>query len=140
MPAKTAIKTTAKICPASFFTGSIIRISSLIPTKNTINNPAKMYFSSNLKYVPAKITVESTSPTKTAIPPRVGMELKCDVLLLGVAQRSFNLEIFTIDGTVIQVMENAIKNPRRISVQLGIKMEKTVAGKYTIRGFSWLSD
>jgi len=117
MPAKTAIKTTAKICPASFFTGSIISISSLIPTKNTINNPAKMYFSSNLKYVPAKITVESTSPTKTAIPPRVGVELKCDVRPLGVAQRSFNLEIFTTDGIVIQVMPNANKNPIMINTQ-----------------------
>ena len=132
MPAKTAIKTIAKICPASFFTGSIIRISSLIPIANTINNPAKMYFSSNLKYGPAKITVESTSPTKTAIPPRVGMELKCDVLLLGAAQRFFNLEILITDGIVNQVMPNAIKNPRRISVQLGIKMEKTDEGKYTI--------
>jgi hypothetical protein len=76
-----------------------------------------MYFSSNLKYVPAKITVESTSPTKIAIPPRVGVELKCDVLLLGVAQRSFNLEIFTTDGMTNQVTPNAIKNPSRISSQ-----------------------
>jgi hypothetical protein len=38
-------------------------------------------------------------------------------------QRSFNLEIFTTDGMVTQVMPNAIKNPRRISVQLGINIE-----------------
>jgi hypothetical protein len=40
-------------------------------------------------------------------------------------QRPFNLAIFTIDGTVNHVMPNAIKNPRRISVQLGINIEVT---------------
>ena len=107
--------------------------------KKTMITPEIIYLSSNLKYVPAKITVDNTSAINTAIPPRFGVALICDVLPLGTLQRPFNLAIFTIDGTVSHVMPNAIKNPRRISVQLGIKMEETVEGKYTIRGFSLLS-
>ena len=125
----------AKICPASFFKGSIIRISSFIPMKETMINPLIMYFSSNLKYVPAKITVEITSPKNTAIPPSVGIVPVCDVRPLGVSQRSFNLEIFTIDGIVNQVMPNAIKNPRMISIHIGIDIEEMLTGKVKIQVF-----
>jgi hypothetical protein len=133
MSAKTAIKITAKTCPAIFFRGSIIRISSLIPTKKTMINPEIKYFNSNLKYAPAKITVDNTSPMNTAIPPRFGMALKCDVLPLGVEQRFFNLDIFTIDGMINQVRQNAIKNPRKISIQSGINIEEMFTGKFTIK-------
>ena len=117
MFAKTATIIIAKICPASFFRGSIIRISSLIPTKKTTINPEIMYLSSNLKYVPAKITVDNTSATNTAIPPSVGVALKCDVRPLGLSVRFFNLEIFTTDGMINQVRQNAIKDPMMINTQ-----------------------
>ena len=97
--------------------GAIISISSLIPTKKTMINPEIMYFSSNLKYVPAKITVDRISAINIAIPPRFGVDPKCDVRTLGVSQRFFNLEIFTIDGTVNQVRPNANKNPIMINTQ-----------------------
>ena len=103
--------------------GAIISISSLIPTKKTMINPEIMYFSSNLKYVPAKITVDKISATNTAIPPRFGVEPVCDVRPLGVSQRFFNLDIFTTDGMINQVRTNAIENTRMISTQLGINIE-----------------
>ena len=117
MSAKTATIIIAKICHDSFFRGSIIRISSLIPMKKTTINQEIMYLSSNLKYVPAKITVDSTSATNIAIQPSVGVALKCDVRPLGVSVRFFNNEIFTIDGTVNQVRQKAIEKPRMISTQ-----------------------
>jgi hypothetical protein len=79
-------------------------------------NPEIMYFSSNKKYVPAKITVDKTTPTKTAIPPSVGVAMICEVRPFGVSQRFFNLEIFITDGIVNQVMPNAIKNPMIIII------------------------
>ena len=97
--------------------GAIIIISSLIPTKKTMINPEIMYLSSNLKYVPAKITVDRISATNTAIPPRFGVEPLCDVRPLGVSQRFFNLEIFTTDGMINQVRQKAIEKPRMISTQ-----------------------
>lgn len=99
-------------------------------------NPEIKYFSSNLKYVPEKITVDNTSATNTAIPPRFGMELVCDVRPLGVSVRFFNLEIFTTDGMIKQVRPNAIKNPSTISIQSGINKEEMFSGKFTIKGFS----
>jgi hypothetical protein len=95
-------------------------------------NPEIIYLSSNLKYVPAKITVDNTSAIKIAIPPSVGVALKCDVRTLGLSQRFFNLEIFTIDGTVNHVMTNAIKNPSTISKQSGIKIEYMLTAKFTL--------
>lgn len=117
MSAKTVIKLVANICPASFFIGAIISISSLIPTKNIMINPEIIYLSSNLKYVPAKITVDNTSAIKIAIPPSVGVALKCDVRPLGLSQRFFNLEIITTDGMINQVRQKAIEKPRMISTQ-----------------------
>jgi hypothetical protein len=129
MSAKTAIKPAAKICPASFLMGSIISISSLIPMKKTMINPEIMYISSNLKYAPAKITVDSISPINTAIPPRVGVVMECDVRPLGLSQRFFDLEICTIDGMINQVIPNAIKNPRMISIQRGKDIDEMLKGK-----------
>lgn len=111
-----------------------------MPTKNTTIKPEIMYLSSNIKYVPAKITVVSTIAINTAIPPRFGMELVCDVRPLGVSVRFFDLEIFTIDGMINQVRQNAIKNPSIIIIQWGINTEGMLTGKFTIRGFSCLSD
>ena len=79
-----------------------------------------MYFSSKTKYVPAKTTVDTTSPINTATPPSVGVVQVCDVRLFGLEQRPFNFEIFTIDGMTIQVMPNAVKKPRMIKIQSGI--------------------
>jgi hypothetical protein len=93
----------------------MIRISSLIPTKKTIINPEIMYLSSNLKYAPAKITVDRTSAIKIATPPNVGVALICDVRPLGLSQRFFNLDILTTDGMISQVRTNAIENPMKIS-------------------------
>ena len=135
MSAITEIITIAKICPASFFKGSISRISSLIPMKNTMINPEIMYCSSNLKYAPAKITVDIISPIKTATPPSVGMVPACDDRQLGVSQRHFNREIFTIDGIVNHVMPNAIINPSMVSIQIGIERDEMLKGKATIPGF-----
>ena len=118
MSASTAIIAAVIICPTSFFHGSTIRMSSLIPMKKTMINPHIMYSSSNLMYIPAKITVDITNPANTDIPPRFGTIFLCDVRPLLAAQRFFNLEVCTIDGIVYQVMPNAIKNPRMITIQL----------------------
>ena len=85
--------------------------------KKTTINPEIMYLSSNLKYVPAKITVDSISATNTAIPPSVGVALTCDVRPLGVSVRFFNREMCTTDGMINQVKQNAIKNPIMINTQ-----------------------
>lgn len=60
-----------------------------------------------------------TNPVKTAIPPNVGVTLLCDVLPLGLEQRFFSIVILTIDGIVINVMTNAIKNPEIINSHKG---------------------
>ena len=132
MSAKTEIRIIANTCPASFFRGSIIRISSLIPTKKTISIPEIIYFSSYLKNVPARITVDNKSPMNTAIPPSVGIDPVCDVRPFGTTQRFFNFDIFTIDGMVNQVMPNAVKNPRLTNIQAGTAKTDMLKGKFTI--------
>ena len=91
-------------------------------------NPTIMYCSSNLKYVPAKITADITNQANTDIPPRFGTIFLCDVRPLLAAQRFFNLEVCTIDGIVYQVMPNAIKNPRMIIIQLGKNILEKLTG------------
>jgi hypothetical protein len=103
--------------------------------KKTMINPHTMYSSSNLKYVPAKIIVDITNPANTDIPPRFGTIFLCDVRPLLVAQRFFNLETFTIDGIVNQVIPNAIKNPRMISTPKGIDIVEMLKGKVKIQVF-----
>jgi len=95
-------------------------------------NAETMYFSSNLKYVPAKNTVDNTIAINTAIPPSTGVELVCDVRPLGWAQRLFNLETVTIDGMVSHVIANAITNPGMISIHGGIDIEDMLKGKVKI--------
>jgi hypothetical protein len=102
-------------------------------------NPLIMYGSSILKDVPAKITVDNTNPANTDIPPRFGMIFLCDVRPLIVAQRFFNLEVCTIDGIVYQVMPNAIRTPRMITIQKGTVKEKMLKGKVKIQVFRWLT-
>jgi hypothetical protein len=96
--------------------------------KRIMINPQIMYSSSNLKYVPAKITVDVTNPANTAIPPRVAIGLLCDVRPLLVAQRFFNIETDTIDGIVNQVMPNANTKPRMITIQLGKNVKEKLTG------------
>jgi hypothetical protein len=72
------------------------------------------------------------NPANTAIPPKIGVTLLCDVRPLGIEQRPFNFEIFTIDGITAQVMTNAISNPEIIFVQKGIGIEKMLIGKVKI--------
>ena len=108
-------------------------MSSLIPMKKTMIEPAMIYLSSKWKKSPAKITVERTNPMNIAIPPRFGVTAICEVRPLGSEQRFFIRAIVTIEGMVYQVMANAIKKPRTSNVQTGRKREVMFKDEFTIQ-------
>ncbi len=76
--------------------------------------------------------VYNTIPTNIAIPPSVGVGLECDVRPLAEAQRFFDLEIFTIDGVVNQVMPNTSKDPGMIIIQWGQDIENMLKISFDI--------
>lgn len=81
------------------------------------------------------------SPTNTAISPRFGVTLACEVLPLGEQQRFFNLEIFTTDGIVNQVIPNPTAVPINESIQRGTEIENMLPGKFKVQrlGKVWFS-
>jgi hypothetical protein len=87
-----------------------------------------IYFSSKIKYVPAKTTTDNTSPINIAMPPSDGVGSVCDVRQFGLFKRPFAIEICTIDGIVKPVMQNAIKKPNMINIQKGIDSDEMFKG------------
>ncbi len=78
-----------------------------------------MYMNMGSRYLPAIRITENINPKKIAIPPRFGVELRCELRLFCFAKRCFIFEIWTTMGIDLYVTPNATRKPKKTTVKGG---------------------